>query len=297
MDEERRRVLERVASGELSPAEGAALLEQMEAGGGTTGNGTPPRDDPRDWTADWAEPGPEPASGTYAPTATLGRASRIRVLSTINVADIIGDPSVSEAVAEGPHVARREGDALIIEAEDHGWWTPGFYFDWRGGDWGGRGRWRHQPGPVRRHHRGPRGWQDMNPLRVRVNPDLPLEVEAQAGKLRIRGVHGPIRANGQAGSTEIDDFRGPLDLSVQAGSVRARGRLDHGASQIRCQAGGVRIDLERGSSVRVSAHATLGKVVFDHEDARSGVPWVIGNGEATLDIDATMGSVRVTADR
>jgi len=133
----------------------------------------------------------------------------------------------------------------------------------------------------------------MVPLRVRVNPDLPLEVESQAGKLTIRGVHAPIRAEVQAGSTDIVDFRGPLDLSVQAGSVRARGRLDHGASRIRCEAGGVRIRLERGSSVRVSARATLGKVQFDNDGSE---PWVIGGGEGTLDISATMGSVRVTTD-
>ena len=37
-----------------------------------------------------------------------------------------------------------------------------------------------------------------------------------------------------------------------------------------------------------------GKVVFDSPDARS--PWVVGGGEGTLDIDATMGAVRVMAD-
>jgi hypothetical protein len=55
------------------------------------------------------------------------------------------------------------------------------------------------------------------------------------------------------------------------------------------------MDLERGSSVRVTASSTLGKVVFDHDEARG--PWVVGSGDATLDIETTMGAVRVTADR
>jgi hypothetical protein len=280
MQDERRAVLERVARGELSPTEAASLLEEMESR-----SQEPPTQerDPRDWAADWAEqpdwtPTPPPAAGPGA--------ARIRVVRTIGTADIIGDPTVREAVAEGPHVARREGDTLVIEGHDDGFEIgPGFRFGWHQGP--------PNPHRIRRHGRGFR-WGDTTPLRVRVNPDLPLEVDAQAGKLRIRGVHGPIRANVQAGSTQISDFRAPLDVTAQAGSVVAHGRLDHGASRVRCEAGSLRIHLERGSSVRVTAHATLGKVRLGSDDPR--MPWVVGAGEATLDIDATMGSVAVTAD-
>src|SRR5215472_3930908 len=257
MSDDRKAVLERVARGELSPAEGAALLEEIEAQAAPSSSAQDPRDWAADWTRDtaWTAPPPPPASGE--------RAARVRIVRAIGTADIVGDPTVHEAVAEGPHVARRKGDTVVIEGEEDPFGMPGFHFG------------------------------DMVPLRVRVNPDLPLEVESQAGKLTIRGVHAPIRAEVQAGSTDIVDFRGPLDLSVQAGSVRARGRLDYGASRIRCEAGGVRIRLERGSSVRVSARTTLGKVQFDNDGSE---PWVIGGGEGTPDISATMGSVRVTTD-
>ncbi len=280
MSDERKAVLERVARGELSPAEGAALLEEIEAQAAPSS----PTVDPRDWAADWAR---DTAWTASPPPAEGGeRAARVRVVRAIGTADIVGDPTVHEAVAEGPHVARREGDTLVIEGEEDPFGIPGFHFAW-----GGRGL-RRYPG-WRQHQRRGFPFGDMVPLRVRVNPDLPLEVESQAGKLTIRHVHAPIRAEVQAGSTEIVDFRGPLDLSVQAGSVRARGRLDHGASRIRCEAGGVRMRLERGSSVRVSARTTLGKVQFDNDGDE---PWVIGGGEGTLDISATMGSVRVMAD-
>ena len=281
MEDERRAVLERVARGELSPTEAAALLDRMEQ----TGAGEPaaPAEDPNDWAADWSRD-PEWARPQMPPPSPEGRAARIRVVRTIGTADIIGDPTVAEAMAEGPHVARRDGDTLVIESQDDG-------LDMSGWAFGGRGRHRvHTMG----HRRGFR-MGDMHPMRVRVNPDLPLEIEAQAGRVRVRGVHAPIRGSVQAGSTDIVDFRSPLDLSVQAGSVTARGRLDQGASRIRCEAGSVRIRLERGSSVRISARNTLGKVVFDDGDPRQ--PWVVGGGEASLDIDATMGAVRVTADR
>jgi hypothetical protein len=253
MEEQRRDVLERVARGELSPAEGAALLDEMESARGSALTAEAPPD----------------------------RAAMIRVVREFGLAEVIGDPGVREAVAEGPHVARREGDTLVIEGEDDSFGMPGFAFSWRG---------RHRPWRGRRW-----GFRDMAPLRVRVNPDLPLEVEAQAGSLRIRGVRAPIRAEVQAGRTEIEGFESPLDLTVQAGSVRARGRLDQGTSRIRCEAGNVRLHLEQGSSVRVHARTSWGRIRFNDDQADG--PWVIGAGAGTLDIDSSMGSVRVTADR
>jgi hypothetical protein len=284
MQDERRAVLERVARGELTPAEAASLLEEIERGGQQDER------DPRDWAADWTTPQPDAATrpgqtSTSPEPAPGGGATRIRVIRSVGSADIIGDPSVREAIAEGPHVARREGDLLLIEGQDD-WYAgggAGFRFDWAEN--------RHRQHRMR-HGRGFR-WDDHTPLRVRVNPDLPLDVDTQAGRVRVRGVHGPIRANVQAGSTDITDFRSPFDIRVQAGSVSARGRLEGGASRITCEAGSVRIQLERGSSVRVTAHTTLGKVSFD-DGARS--PWTIGGGDGSLDIDATMGTVRVSAE-
>ncbi len=133
-----------------------------------------------------------------------------------------------------------------------------------------------------------------------MNPDLALELDTQAGSVRIRDVHGPIQARVQAGSLTIDGFRGPLDLSVQAGSLRGTGVLDAGLSRINCEAGSVRLNLERGSSVRVRARSTLGKVSMGDTDTVSigggAQELVIGDGKGTLEVDATMGSVRITGD-
>jgi len=52
------------------------------------------------------------------------------VVRALGSADIIGDPSVREAVAEGPHIARREGDTLVIEGDDEFDMRSGFMFGW-----------------------------------------------------------------------------------------------------------------------------------------------------------------------
>jgi hypothetical protein len=279
MEDQRRAVLERVARGELSPADAASLLDGMESRPGA--GSAEPREE-NDWASDWSrDPGWSRPEAPPAP-GPEGRAARIRIVRAIGTADIIGDPSVSEAMVEGPHRANREGDTLVIVGQDDGLDMPGFFF-------GGPGR--HRVREMRRQHRR---MGDFYPLRIRVNPDLPLEIEAQAGKVRVRGVHAPIRGNVQAGGLDIVDFRSPIDLTVQAGSVNARGRLDAGESRVRCDAGSVRFRLERGSSVRVTARNTLGKVVFDSGNPYE--PWVIGAGDGTLDIDTTMGAVRVSAD-
>jgi hypothetical protein len=63
--------------------------------------------------------------------------------------------------------------------------------------------------------------------------------------------------------------------------------------------GSVKINLEKGSSVRISAHSTMGKVAIDgaaRAMAQGGREVTIGSGAATLEVDCTMGSVKVTAD-
>lgn len=243
MEDRRREILKRVAAGELSPDEAVALLDDSEGG----------------------------TSVAVTPTVPGQRATRLRVLRTAGWTEIVGDPGVQEAVAEGPHVARRDGDTLIIQGEEDTAELPGFRFSWRRGY---------------HFHFG-----DVRPLRIRMNPDLPLEVEAQAGSLRVVDVKAPIRADVQAGQTRIEGFAAPLQLNARAGSVRASGRLDHGASHISCEAGSVKLVLDPGSSVRVNARTTLGSI---HVDGRlEQGSWIIGDGQATLDVEASLGSVRV----
>lgn len=246
MNDARRQILTRVATGDLTPAEAAAELEELDA------PASPPE--------------PETAAGTPS-------VLRVKVVAAMGGVTVIGDDSVLEAVADGPHVAHRSGDTLVIQTGDEN--TTGFVF---GGRFGIA--------------------IDRRRVTVRMNPRLHLDTDLQAGSLRIQGVRAPIRAEIQAGSAQIDGFSEPIDLDVQAGSVRARGRLSGGQSRIRCQAGKVSVDLDPASSVRISAKTGLGRISLPGSPAYSGigdraVTTQVGAGAGTLDITSELGSVQV----
>jgi hypothetical protein len=116
----------------------------------------------------------------------------------------------------------------------------------------------------------------------------------QAANLRIQGVDAPIVAEVQAGNCRVEDFRAPVKLSVTAGNIEAYGRLDSGSSSIKCEMGQVKIGLARSSSVRINARSTMGKVAIEGDGIRKDASQVtIGRGEGTLDLDCTMGNIKV----
>src|SRR5437899_6606110 len=83
-----RGILTQVAAGTVSAEEGAARLEALES--------------------------PAPASiATDSPASEAVR--HVKVVSRFGNTEIVGDPSVTSAVADGPHRARQDGDALVID--------------------------------------------------------------------------------------------------------------------------------------------------------------------------------------
>lgn len=258
MKDLQREILSQVAAGTISAEEGAARLEALEA--------APPQ---------------ASTTTTAAPPETAAPAGirLVKVVATLGSADIVGDPSVDFAVADGPHRARQDGDTMVIE---HAPFDDDDTFTF------GRGE-------SRRIVINGLDWQRRK-FTVRMNPSLPLLVNLQAGNARVEGVHGPITSELQAGNCTVEDFRGPLNLSVQAGNVNATGRLDSGSSKVRCEMGSVKIALERGSSVRIRARSTMGKVSIEgegHSMGTAGKDVTIGGGSGSLDIDCTMGNVKV----
>jgi len=254
MEEERRRILSAVAAGQLTPEDAAVQLDDLERR---------------------AAAGPQPSL------------RGLKVVCRVGTAEIAGDPGVREAVAEGPHAVRREGDTLVIESNPDPGDRGGFRFS---GPRGERVRelWRHRP----------------QSLRIRMNPELPLEIRCLAGRLLVQGVSAPVRAEVSAGSVEIDRFASPLDIAVLAGRVRASGVLNQGSSRIRCETGNVQLHLERGSSVRVRTSAVLGKVSLPGSgtpgsgwSARGGTQeTTVGAGAGSLEVEASMGKIDITAD-
>jgi hypothetical protein len=264
MKDLQREILSQVAAGTITAAEGAARLESL----GTSGRPVAAISAP-----------PPPAALPSAPATR-----QVKVISQFGSAEIVGDPSVAFAVADGPHRARQDGETMVIEHVPFGD-DDSFSF----GD-GGRRIVVNGLNVQRRT------------LTVRMNPDLALLASVQAGNVRIVGVHGPISCEVQAGNCKVGDFRGPLDLVVQAGNVTATGRLDGGASKCRCEMGSVKIGLDKSSSVRITAHTTMGKIAIDGDRGeaavmgQSGRDVTIGSGAGTLDVECTMGNVRVTAE-
>jgi hypothetical protein len=257
-----REILNQVAAGKITAEEGAARLESLDA----------------------AEAPPTEAAPVSATQAGTPDTRRIKIVSQFGSAEIVGDPSVAYVVAEGPHRARQDGDTMVI---DH---LP---FDESDSFTFSRGDRRIVNNSVDLHRRN---------LSVRMNPRLALLASVQAGSVRIEGVQGPIDGEVQAGNCRISGFRGPLNFVIQAGNLSASGRLDGGASKVRCEMGSVKVHLEKGSSVRVTARTTLGKLSIDTEGSdqvilgQTGKDVTVGAGAGSLDIECTMGNVRVSAD-
>ncbi len=244
MNDPRREILNQVASGTITAEEGATRLEALES-----------------------EAAVEEATRTRAPVASTG-IRQVTVNSRFGNTEIVGDPSVATAVADGPHRARQEGDSMVIDQSLLSGETT-FEFN--------------------RSRISIPGFNSRDKLIVRMNPALALRMRVQAGNVAIRGVRGPITSDVQAGNCIVDGFAGPVNLTVSAGNLEASGRLDGGSSAIRCQMGEVKVSLDRTSNVRITAHTTMGKV--DIEGARD---QVIGTGAGVLDISCTMGDVQVS---
>jgi hypothetical protein len=78
--------------------------------------------------------------------------------------------------------------------------------------------------------------------------------------------------------------------------------LSDGQSKVRCEAGTVKIGLEAGSSVRVQARSTLGRISLPGEAAGIAEGWTMGGeqreatvgaGQGQLDVETTTGAVWV----
>jgi len=266
MEDKRREILNQVRSGTITAEEGAARLDELasENPAGATA------------TRERAEPQSNP------PAAQAGS---VKVISQFGSAEVVADPAVAAAVAEGPHRVRVDGGTMVIEhvpfqEEDT------FTFGMAG----------------RRIEINGFDFKNRRSLKVRMNPDLPLFANVQAGSLRVDGVHGPITAEVQAGSCTVNDFRGPLNVVAQAGSLTASGRIDSGASRLRCEMGSIRLNLDKQSSVKITARTSMGRVAINDERGeraiagQGGKEVTIGSGAGTLDIEGTMGNVRVNVE-
>ncbi len=252
MTDEIRNLLEDVAAGRVSPDEASTRIHDLQ---------------------------PE---ATAEGTAVDEPVRRIVVKGGAIRLTIIGDPSVAEAVADGPHTMRREGDALLINTNttqgDYAVEPPrSAFMTWVG--------------------------QMVNrvgaALEVRVNPDLPLQVLLVGGALDLSGVRAGASVGVEAGSGQLSGS-GPLLFDVASGS----GKVDwsfSGQSRVRADMGSVSVTVRPDSDVTVSADSSLGQALVKTHTGNlkaaadaSTPPVVVGAGTGNLTVSARMGAAQVT---
>ncbi len=254
-----RDLLTRVASGELDPADAARQLDE-DAGAPTLD-----RRDSRDALA---------PTGSPSVAAISVRAGGVKLV-------VVADPTVATAVADGPHSVRHDGSMLVVEVPDgEGYqvqdkprflgWVPTV---WTGG-------------------RGER-------VTVRVNPDLPLTIDATACNVDVTGVHADLTVTAQASSVKVREHRGPLHGSARASSVSMVGAVT-GTSSYLCEFGSLNLRLTPGSDVVVAAVCELGALKLGdghviQEDGGMRSHGTAGSGAHTFDVTVRMGSASVVA--
>lgn len=247
-----RALLEEVASGRISPDEAADQIAELQQ-----------------------SPPPVPIADEPVRQIQV-KAGAVRLT-------IVGDPTVAEAVAEGPHTMRREGDSLLIDTNtssangDFSVEPPrSAFMTWVG--------------------------QMVNrvgaSVQIRVNPDLPLQVLLVGGSLELLGVRAGASVGVEAGSAQLSGY-GPLLFDVASGS----GKVDWtftGQSKVRADMGSVSVVVRPESDVTVTADTSIGQAIVKSHTGNlkapqdgSTPPVAVGQGTGQLTVSSRMGAAQV----
>jgi hypothetical protein len=191
---------------------------------------------------------------------------------------IVADPTVATAVADGPHAVRREGSVLVLDApSDDGYRTtpPPRFLGWVPTVWtGGRGQ----------------------KVIVRINPALPLTVEATACAVEISGMRAPLTLGGSASSVSVRDHVGGLHGSLAMGSLDVVATVSE-PSDLACELGSLDVRLLPGSDVTVTATTDLGEVKLGGSSGRDAAQarqsYVVGAGTHPFSVAVRLGSASV----
>jgi len=286
MNEALEHVLQRVAAGDLTPEQALALIDPESAAAARSPEGRAGddlTDSPQATTSrptgGTATAGAEPGSGTIR---------QIRMLLAYRSATVVSDATVAQVHVRGRHSVRQDGDVLVV---DGGRNAESQQDDDRGGWFSFAALPRSLP------------WAPFSddPIVIRVNPDLPLDIDATGASLRISGPEAGVRIRLLASSLKLDRVRGPLDLDVRSSSVKGSVGPS-GTSQLHCEQSSVKVGLLPGTGVQIAAENRMSKVALPGVIGRSGtaigetISARVGDGSGTLAIEALMSSVTIGAD-
>ncbi len=194
---------------------------------------------------------------------------------------LTADPTVATAVVDGPHALRREGGTLVIDAPGQdGWRTtpPPRFLGWVPTVWtGGRGE----------------------KVTVRVNPSIPVTVEATACAVEISGLRAALTLGGSASSVKVRDHEGALHGSMAMGSLAVVATVAE-PSDLACELGSLDVRLTGRSDVTITATCELGEVKVAGPDGRrqaesssSRETVVAGSGTHPFTVAVRLGSATV----
>lgn len=225
-------------------------------------------------------------------------------------------PDFGKLVAEGTAKARRaasqaarEAARMAYAAKRSEWGPPSAGRGRHRNDWKRdmKEEWRERTYSAGRaglgDWMGASGWSGVHnqfgmwvePLVVRVNPSLAVDADVSAGSLEVKGVRGAVGVDLAFASATLDGLVGPVDVRAQAATVRVRGAITEGSSKIRGDAAALFVSLAPTSDVAVHASCELGRlrVTRGEEVLAPGEALVVGTGRASMDIEASMGSIEV----
>ena len=282
-------ILRDLAEGRIDAAEAERLIDEAQS------TARPEAGLPGDATPGSGAAGDAAASGTSGETPVEAElveeerpvgANGVDAISVRVVGRrlrVIGDPSVSTLVADGPHTMRRRG--RVLEVSSDGELGPSL--------------------DAFTMFRVPRTIDDLRNLGLnqlgfgrelvlRVNPAIPIDLELTAGTLATSALPrlGKVRITG--GNAHLSGIETVEDVLVQAGSATIRGNLRRGRSRVRVESGQLTVDLGPQADVTVRADAQMGKVIWPGEQ-QSIDEYVAGEGTGRLDIGVVMGFVTVRA--
>lgn len=226
-----------------------------------------PREEPRPAEPRQQEPTHAGASGQGA--------DRVAVRSVGRRVRIVGDWSVPSVAVTGPHTLRRTGRVLEVTAEG-------------------------QPVPLENFSllKLPRSFDDLKNLGlgaelvVQVNPRLAVDAEVTGSGLTVDGVPTLGRIRVSAGAANLRGVRHAGDVLVQMGSALVEGPIGEGRSRVKCESGGLTVNLTEGANVTVRGTANVGRIAWPG-DVGAVDEWVVGNGAGRLDVEIVMGMASV----
>jgi len=202
------------------------------------------------------------------------RASAVRLT-------VIADASVDTAIAEGPHRVEHDGDRLVIHSDlaqgSYSAETPrSAFMNWVNA-----------------------GLRAGATLRVRVNPNIPLEVLNVAGSLELSGHQAELSVGVEASAAKISGGRGPLKLSVSTGTADVEWQFI-GESSITSDMGKLQVGVLPGSDVLVTVESSAGTAQIRSGQGKQKVPGTgstsavtVGSGVGRLAVSATLSTAAV----